>query len=110
MAKFIGFIIFMVGLYFLSQDIIVTTRSCYYWYRCIPANLSILAIMGGVLSLLFLRGTAGNLGWILLGMGAVLVFLSGGVILRGTPLWNFIVAFGAMAIGYQLITVGRVRL
>ncbi|MFN6530651.1 hypothetical protein [Nostoc sp. ChiSLP03a] len=49
------------------------------------------------------------LGWIFLGIGIVLVFLSGGVILQPTSLWNFIVAFTALAAGYKLLNEGRIN-
>ncbi len=47
----------------------------------------------GSISLLFFSRQTGNLGWVLLGIGVVLVFLSGGVILKPTSLWSFKVAF-----------------
>lgn len=43
-------------------------------------------------------------GWFFLVLGAVLVFLSGGVILRPTSLWQFFVAIFAMASGYKLFS------
>jgi hypothetical protein len=51
--------------------------------------------MGGVISLLFFPRETGNLGWILLGVGAGLVFLSGGIILKGTSMREFFIAFVA---------------
>ncbi|GAC1482309.1 MAG: hypothetical protein NVS2B14_21330 [Chamaesiphon sp.] len=71
--------------------------------------MAILATMGGIISIIFFGKELGSLGWILLGIGVVLVFLSGGLILRGTPMWDFIIAFAAMAGGYQLMTQGRIK-
>ena len=42
-------------------------------------------------------------------VGAVLVFLSGGIILRATSLWEFFIAFVALAGGFQLMTSGSIR-
>ena len=110
MTKIFGLLLMVVGVYFLSQDIIVTTHSSSYWWRWIPADLSILAIMGGVISLTFFQRQLGGFGWILLVIGVVLVFLSGGLILRGMPLWDFIVAFAAIGGGYSLMTTGRINI
>lgn len=109
MARLLGIIIFITGIYFLGQNIIFATTSFPYYYRSIPATGSVLSIIAGIISLIFFRRTTGNLGWILLGIGIVLVFLSGGVILRATSLWNFFVSFTALAVGCKLINEGRVR-
>ncbi|MBD1891961.1 hypothetical protein [Coleofasciculus sp. FACHB-SPT9] len=69
---------------------------------------SVLAIMGGVICLMFFRRETGNFGAFLLGLGIVLVFMSGGVILRQTSLWNFFVGFAALAGGYKLLNEGRI--
>jgi hypothetical protein len=109
MSRLLGIALLIIGIYFLGQNIIFTTHYSPYFWRDIPAAASVLAIMGGVISLLFFSRETGNLGWILLGVGAVLVFLSGGVILRPTSLWSFFVAFATLAAGFQLITQGRIR-
>lgn len=109
MAKLLGILLLVVGIYFLGQNIIFTTRYSPYFWRDIPAAASALAIMGGIISLLFFQRTFGSLGWILLIFGVVSVFLSGGVVLKPTSLWTFFVAFAALAGGLQLITQGRLR-
>lgn len=109
MSKILGIALLLVGIYFLGQNIIFTTQYSPYFWRDIPAGASVLAIMGGIISLLFFSRQTGNLGWILLGLGAVLVFLSGGIILKPTSLWHFFLAFAALAGGFQLITQGRIR-
>ncbi|MDF5718321.1 MAG: hypothetical protein PUP93_31760 [Rhizonema sp. NSF051] len=109
MTKLLGIGLLVLGVYLLGQNIIFVTHASPYIWRDIPAGGSVLAIMGGVISLLFFQRITGNLGWILLGIGAVLVFLSGGIILKGTSLWEFFVAFVALAGGFQLITSGSIR-
>ena len=113
MSKLLGIALFIIGIYFLGQDIIFASHyypyAWPYFWRDIPATGSVLAIMGGVICLLFFSRQTGTLGWILLGFGVVLVFLSGGVILKPTSLWKFFVAFTAIASGVQLMTRGRVR-
>lgn len=109
MSRLLGIALVLLGLYFLGQNIIFATQYSPYFWRDIPASASVLAIMGGIISLLFFPRQTGNLGWILLGAGAILVFLSGGVILKPTSLWNFVIAFSALAGGFQLITQGRIR-
>ncbi|MDX2212425.1 MAG: hypothetical protein SFY66_03970 [Oculatellaceae cyanobacterium bins.114] len=58
--------------------------------------------------MIFDRRSFKETGWLLVGTGIVLVFLSGGVILRPTSLWTFFLAFVAMMAGFKLITTGRV--
>jgi hypothetical protein len=109
MSKLLGILLLLAGVYFLGQNIFFSTYYSPYFWRNLPALGSVLAIMAGVISLLFFRRATGNLGWILLIVGVVLVFLSGGVFLRPTSLWNFFVGFIALAGGYQLLSQGRLR-
>lgn len=107
--RLIGFILLLAGVYFLGQNIIFASHIYPYYWRNLPAMGSVLAIMGGVICLIFFRRETGNFGAILLGLGVVFVFLSGGVILRPTSLWNFLVGFMALAGGYNLLNEGRIR-
>ena len=109
MSKALGILLLLGGVYFLGKDIIFTASYSPYFWQSIPAMGSVLAILGGVCSLVFFPRQTGYLGWGLLVLGIVLVFLSGGVFLRPTSLWNFFVAIVAMACGYQLLTSGRIR-
>ena len=109
LIKFIGLILLWTGIYYLGQNIIFASGYYSYFYQSLPATGSVFAIITGVFALVFFRRTTGNLGWILLGIGIVLVFLSGGVILRPTSLWNFLVAFTALAVGYKLLNEGRIN-
>jgi len=113
MSKIFGMALFILGIYFLGQDIIFASHyypyTWPYFWRDIPAAASVLAIMLGIICLLFFSRETGNVGWILLGFGVVLVFLSGGVFLKPVSLWKFVVAFIALAGGFQLLTQGRLR-
>ncbi|HCF30016.1 MAG TPA: hypothetical protein DEV81_23080 [Cyanobacteria bacterium UBA11049] len=109
MSKLLGFILIIAGIYFLGQNIIFATTFFPYRYPSLPALGSVLSIIAGVITLVFFPRVSGNLGWIFLGIAIVLVFLSGGVILRPTSLWNFLVYFTALAVGYKLINERRFR-
>ncbi|MHC5598028.1 MAG: hypothetical protein ACYTXC_19170 [Nostoc sp.] len=109
LIRFIGLILLFTGLYFFGQNIIFVNRYYSYFYRSLPATASVFATMAGIFALVFFRRETGNFGWILLGIGIVLVFLSGGVILKATSLWDFIIAFAAFASGYKLLSEGRIN-
>ncbi|BAY19189.1 hypothetical protein NIES2109_49910 [Nostoc sp. HK-01] len=110
LIKLIGLILLFLGLYFFGQNIIFVSGYYSFFYRSLPATGSVLAIMSGIFALIFFPRETGNFGWILLGIGIVLVFLSGGVILRPTSLWSFAVAFTAMSLGFKLLNQGRINL
>lgn len=107
-GKLLGLVLVLVGIYFLGQNIVFTTQTAPYWWRDIPAAGSVIAILSGIMILLSSRDTK-ELGWGLVAVGIVLVFLSGGVVLRPTSLWTFFLSFVSMAGGYQLLTTGRIN-
>ncbi|MBH8564319.1 hypothetical protein I8748_19365 [Nostoc sp. CENA67] len=109
LIKLVGLFLLITGIYFWGQDIIFASGYYSYFYGSLSATGSVMAIMAGVLALVFFRRETGNLGWILLSIGIVLVILSGGVILRPTSLWNFFIAFTALAVGYKFLNQGRIR-
>lgn len=109
LIKLIGLFLLLIGIYFFGQNIIFVSSYYRFSFRTLPATASVLAIMAGILSLVFFGRETRNLGWILLGIGIVLVFLSGGVILKSTSLWNFCVAFTALAAGYKLLNEGKIN-
>lgn len=47
------------------------------------------------------------IGWILLGVGVVLVFLSSAIILRPTNLWTFLASFSLLIGGFKLMNPRR---
>lgn len=110
MRQFLGLLLLLAGFYFLGQNIIFSTASYPYFWRSIPAIGSVLLVASGIASLILFPRQAGSLGWILLILGVVLVFLSGGVLLKPTSLWSFTVAFGALLVGYRLLTERHFRL
>jgi drug/metabolite transporter (DMT)-like permease len=107
--KLIGLAPVLSGIYFLGQNILFTTQLSRYWYRDLSAIGSVLALASGILTLLFARRGDREMGWMLVGIGIILVFLSSGVILRPTSLWTFFLAFIALAGGFKLITGGRLE-
>ncbi|MBW4582932.1 MAG: hypothetical protein KME42_25475 [Tildeniella nuda ZEHNDER 1965/U140] len=109
MSQLFGLLLLLAGIYFLGQNIIFSTYYSPYFWRNLPAVGSVLAIMGGVTSLLFFRRQTGSFGWALLILGIVFVFLSGGVVLKPTSLWSFMIAFAALISGFKLLTEGRLR-
>lgn len=107
MRRLIGLLLLLAGIYFLGQNIMFSTYYSPFFWRNLPAMGSVLSIMAGVISLFFFGRQTGNLGWGLLIFGVVLVFLSGGVFLKPTSLWNFLIAFAALMSGYRLLTDRR---
>jgi hypothetical protein len=109
MKQFLGLILLLAGFYFLGQNIMFSTYYSPWFWRNLPALGSALSIIAGVISLVCFPRQTGNLGWIFLMIGVVLVFLSGGIFLKPTSLWNFMVGFTSLACGYQLMSRGRLR-
>jgi len=105
--RLIGFGLLIFGIYFLGQNIVFTTHSYGYWWRGIAANVSILAIVAGVLMLIYLPRRDRNLGWIPLIFGIVIVFFNGQAVLNPTSLWQFLISFISIALGYRMLTTGR---
>ena len=109
MSTILGWALIITSIYFLGQNIVFTTHYYYDWWHKTTATVSVLALLAGVSSLTIWRREMGSFGWILIGIGIVCVFLSGGVILRPTSLWTFLVSIFAFFSGYQLLTSGRIR-
>jgi hypothetical protein len=109
-GKLIGLLLILAGIYFLGQNIIFTTQVATYWWRDLSASGSVISILAGLLILLYGDRSLREMGWILVGLGIVLVFVSGKVILRPTSLWTFFLAFASLIGGFQLITTGRIRI
>lgn len=106
-ARLSGFCLLIFSVYLLGRNIFFTTNPYPYWWRGIAADASILLLTGGILGLFFLpRGTR-DLGWISIGIGTVLVFFSSRAVLNPTSLWEFFLSFAVMAVGYRLLSTGR---
>ena len=107
MRKLLGLALLIAGIYFLGQNVIFTSWGSRYFWRNLPAAGAVLCLVSGCLALIFARRETGGFGWVLVGSGIVLVFLSGGVFLKPTSLWQFLVGFTALAGGYKLMTTRR---
>lgn len=110
LGKILGLGLILLGLYLVGQNIIFSTRYVYGLWRDISAAFSVVALCAGGLTLLYGSGSSKSIGWILVVLGVVSVFLSGGVFLRPTSLWQFLLAVMSMASGFQLLTTGRISL
>jgi hypothetical protein len=110
LLRMLGFGCLIWGIYFLGQNIVFTTNAYPYWWRSIAADASVIALMVGVMMLVFLPRGEKNLGWISVTVGIVLVFLSSRAILNPTSLWHFLLSFTLITCGYQLLTTGRLPL
>jgi hypothetical protein len=104
--RLLGFGLLIFGIYFLGKDIVFTSH-VYPWWRGIAAEGSILALMLGILMLIFFPSGMKNVGWISIVVGIVLVFLSSRAILNPTSLWQFVLSFSMIAGGYQMLLTGR---
>ena len=109
MTTILGLALIVASIYFLGQNIVFTTHYYYDWWHKTTATVSVLALLAGVSSLTVWRREMGSVGWILIGVGIVSVFLSGSVILQPTSLWTFFVSMLAFFSGYQLLTSGKIR-
>ncbi|AGF53354.1 sll0442 [Synechocystis sp. PCC 6803] len=106
-ARLIGIVLIGTGIYFLGNNIIFTTNVYPYFWRGIAADGSILALIAGVMMLVFLPAREKSWGWIPIIIGVVLVFFSSRAILNPTSLWEFLLSFVSMAVGYKLASQGR---
>jgi hypothetical protein len=100
-GKLLGFALIVIGIYWLGKNIILTTQSTSYGWQTLPAAGSVLLMLAGLWTLF--NAKAGNLGWILIGCAIALIFMSGGVMIRPTSLWTFLVGFSALFGGFKLI-------
>jgi hypothetical protein len=108
-SQIIGLALLVVGVYFLGQNILFTTAISRYWWSDVSATGSILALTAGIASLVFFPRQVGSFGWVLVGLGIILVFISGKVVLLPTSLWYFFLSFTALALGLRLLTTGRIN-
>ncbi|MFW6358189.1 MAG: hypothetical protein ACOC0N_03095 [Chroococcales cyanobacterium] len=64
LLKLIGVALVIVGIYFVGQNIIFTTQVSPYWWRDISAASSVIALLLGLVSLIFFPRETGSLGWV----------------------------------------------
>jgi hypothetical protein len=110
LATIIGIGLMFVGVYFLGKNIFFTTNLYPYWFRGIAADLSVLALTTGVGTLFFLPRSLKFIGWILIIIGIIAVFLSSRAILNPTSLWQFFLSLISFTAGYQLFTTGKINI
>lgn len=110
LGKILGLALIVLGIYFIGQNVIFSTRYAYGRWRDISAAFSVVSLCAGVLTLVYGKSASKSTGWVLIALGIISVFFSGGVFLRPTSLWQFLVALMSMASGFQLLTTGRISL
>jgi hypothetical protein len=102
LTRFLGLALLIGGVAFLASSVVLGTFHLMY----LPASGSLLLCIAGILALTKFHA---SWGWILITIGIVIAFASGGIIITSTSLLSFMLAFGALSMGYQLFTSGRVR-
>lgn len=102
LGKLLGFGLLLLGIYWLGQNILFTNRY-YYWWQSISAAGSVVLLIAGLWVLFEAQGRDRNFAWMLIGGAIALIFMSGGVLIQPTSLWNFLLGFAAMFGGAKLI-------
>ncbi|MFM2432109.1 MAG: hypothetical protein RLZZ511_3323 [Cyanobacteriota bacterium] len=102
LGQLIGFGLILLGIYWLGQNIFFTNQY-YYWWQGISAAAAVVLLIAGLWVLFEARSSNRNFAWILIGGAIALIFMSGGVLIRPTSLWNFLIGFAAMFGGSKLI-------
>ncbi|PZD72228.1 hypothetical protein C1752_03815 [Acaryochloris thomasi RCC1774] len=110
LGRFLGLVLVLLGLYVLGQNIYFTTNVSPYWWRGLAADSSVLCLTSGIISLFFFPKELKSLGWIAMGLGVLLVFVSSRAVLQPTSLWQFCLSTASFVGGYQLITKGKINL
>jgi hypothetical protein len=105
--RVIGFGLLIFGIYSVCQNIILTTHFYNYGWQGISAKASILAVLSGIFMLVFLQRGAKDWGWISVIAGVVLFFLSSRAFINPMSLWQFLLSFVSIAVGYKMMTTGR---
>ncbi|MEL6553465.1 MAG: hypothetical protein AAFQ63_08410 [Cyanobacteria bacterium J06621_11] len=108
--KFIGFGLLIWSVYLLGHNIFFTTNASPYFWRGIAADASVICLAVGVLCLVFCPKEFQGIGWFSIILGILCVFVSSRAILSPTSLWEFFISFVVMAVGYKMLTTGRVPL
>ncbi len=114
LIKLVGFVLMVVGIYFLAKNIVLTAgcSHSYYYFRSwcnISSKGTVVSLLGGIIALVFFRRQTGTLGWILIGISIVLVAISGALVWKATTLWYLFLAFTAFLGGYKMFASGNAR-
>jgi len=108
-TKLIGVALMLLGIYFLGKNIFFTTNVSPYFWRGLAADFSILSLTVGIVMVFTLPRERRSLGWILVFLGILSVFVSSRAILHPTSLWQFFLSAAVMTVGFQLFDQGRLR-
>ncbi len=107
MIRLIGLGLFFFGFWFIGQNIIFTSQISFFTFRGIAAGGSIILLIGGISTYLFGSGSSRNAGLLMLFLSAVLIFMSGVIIINPTSLAEIFIGIAAMIFGGRMITSGR---
>jgi hypothetical protein len=99
----------LTGMYFLGHNILFTTNASPYWWRGISADISVFALTGGIGALVTLPRSSKSIGWTLIIIGIISVFLSSRAILNPISLWQFFLSLLSFIAGYQLFATGKIN-
>lgn len=109
LVTLVGLVLMVFGIYYLGQNVVFGTPMGRFTWRTIAAQTSVLMLTGGIMGLVFLPLRSKNLAWGIIAAAIVVVFASGGVWLRPTTLWQFLMALISMTLGYRLMIDGQIR-
>jgi hypothetical protein len=107
LKSLLGTALILIGLYTVGQDIVFTTQSAYGFWQKIPAAGSVIFLLSGLWVILNAASRDKFLGWILLTIGIICIFMSSGVVLRPISLWNLLVSFTCLLGGIKLLSSHR---
>jgi len=103
MARFFGYILFLGGFWFISQNVVFSSRVSFFTWQGISAGGSVVLLVGGLIGFFFgaenmrlpsMAAVAGSL---------VLILLSGTLYIQPTSLAEVFIGFVAIAAGGSLI-------
>ena len=97
LIRLLGILLFMLGIYLFVRDISLVGQCQSYFcseWQNLTASGSAIACMGGVLSVFVFQQRTTTLGWLLLGLGVLLVYLSGGMLLKPIAIHRFFCSNG----------------
>ncbi|MFO7031751.1 hypothetical protein B9T07_17660 [Limnospira fusiformis CCALA 023] len=105
----VGLALVLLGIYFLGQNIIVATRFSLNLFGSMSTAGSVLLMVSGLVALISFPRETGNLGWILLSLGIILVFLHARIILRPSSLLTFLLSISSILVGCNLLKTRTTR-
>ncbi|PHV62737.1 hypothetical protein [Cyanobacterium aponinum] len=105
--QLIGIALMLLGVYLLGKNIFFTTNTSPYFWRGIAADISVVALTLGVISIFMFPKTMKITGFVLIGFGVVFVVYSSRAVLSPTSLWQFLLSISSMVGGFKLLTDKR---